>query len=80
MAVLCSKQAKKDPWLVKLLETQERKVAACALASKMARIGWAVMMRQENFRSRRQDQPCPDRREPARGATPEPGRDGETAR
>ena len=60
MAVLCSKQAKADPWLVKLLETKERKVAACALANKMARIGWAVMVRQEDFRSRRHDQPCAD--------------------
>ena len=60
MAVLCSKQAKADPWLVKLLETKERKVAACALANKMARIGWAAMTRQEDFRSRRHDQPCPD--------------------
>jgi hypothetical protein len=57
--VLCSKQAKQDPWLVKLLETKERKAAACALANKMARIGWAVMMRQEDFRSRRHDQPGP---------------------
>ena len=32
MSVLCSKQAKQDPWLVKLLETKERKAAACALA------------------------------------------------
>jgi transposase len=60
MSVLCSKQAKQDPWLVKLLETKERKAAACALANKMARIGWAVMMRQEDFRSRRHDQPGPD--------------------
>src|SRR6266481_1560936 len=50
MSVLCSKRAKADPWLVKLLETKQRKVAACALANKMARIGWAVMMRQEDFR------------------------------
>src|SRR6266481_5261920 len=50
MSVLCSKRAKEDPWLVKLLETKQRKVAACALANKMARIGWAVMMRQEDFR------------------------------
>src|SRR5271165_4320273 len=51
MSVLCSKRAKEDPWLVKLLETKERKVAACALANKMARIGWALMVRQESFRS-----------------------------
>jgi transposase len=63
MSVLCSKRVKEDPWLAKLLETKERKVAACALANKMARIGWAVMMRQENFRRRRHDQPCPDARQ-----------------
>jgi Transposase IS116/IS110/IS902 family len=64
MSVLCGKRAKEDPWLVKLLETKKRKVAACALANKMARIGWAVMMRQEDFRRRRHDQPDPDLGEP----------------
>lgn len=58
-AVLRSKRAKDDPWLVKLLATKQRKVAACALANKMARIGWAVMMRQQDFRLR-QDRLCPD--------------------
>jgi transposase len=52
MSVLSSKRAKQDPWLVRLLETKRRKVAAVALANKMARIGWAVMMRQEDFRPR----------------------------
>jgi transposase len=51
MSVLCSKRAKQDPWLVKLLETKARKVAAVALANKMARIAWAIMMRQEDFRA-----------------------------
>ena len=60
MAVLGSKRAKEDPWLVRLLETKPRMVAACALANKMARIGWAVMMRQNDFHSWRHDQPCPD--------------------
>jgi transposase len=64
MSVLSSKRAKADPWLVKLLQTKERKVVACALANKMARIGWAVMRRQEDFRSRRHDQPCPNPGEP----------------
>src|SRR5271165_6966923 len=64
MSVLCSKRAKEDPWLVKLLETKERKVAACALANKMARIGWAVMVRQQDYRRPRQDQPCPDLDQP----------------
>lgn len=52
MSVLNSKRAKQDPWLMKLLETKERKVAAVALANKMARIAWAVMLRQEDFRPR----------------------------
>lgn len=64
MAVLGSKRAKEDPWLAKLLETKARKVAACALANKMARIGWAVMLRQQDFRRRVHDQPCPDRPQP----------------
>jgi transposase len=64
MSVLCSRRAKEDLWLAKLLETKERKVVGCALANKMARIGWAVMMRQEDFRGRRHDQPCPDLGEP----------------
>jgi transposase len=50
MSVLRSKQAKQDPWLVKLLASKPLKVVAVALANKMARIGWAVMMRQEDFR------------------------------
>jgi transposase len=50
-SLLRSKRAKQDPWLVKLLGSKKRKVAAVALANKMARIGWAVMMRQEDFRT-----------------------------
>jgi transposase len=61
MSVLCSKRAKEDPWLAKLLETKQRKVVACALANKMARIGWAVMTRQADFRRQPQDQLRPDR-------------------
>lgn len=51
MAVLNTKRAKTDPWLVKLLTTKKRKVVAVALANKMARIGWALMMRQEDYRA-----------------------------
>lgn len=54
MSVLGSRRARQDPCLVRLLETKERKVAAVALANKMARIAWAVMMRQEDFRTRAQ--------------------------
>lgn len=49
-AVLSSKRAKTDPWLRRLLDTKPRLVAAVALANKMARIIWAVMMRQTSFR------------------------------
>ena len=51
MSVLNGKRAKQDPWLVKLLASKPRKVVAVALANKMARIGWALMMRQEDFRA-----------------------------
>ena len=51
MSVLNSKQARQDPWLLKLLSSKPRKVVAVALANKMARIGWALMMRQEDFRA-----------------------------
>lgn len=51
MAVLTSKRARQDPWLAKLLATKPRKVVAVALANKMARIGWALMVRQEDFRT-----------------------------
>lgn len=51
MAVLTSKKARQDPWLAKLLASKPRKVVAVALANKMARIGWALMMRQEDFRT-----------------------------
>lgn len=50
MSVLCTKRAKQDPWLAKLLASKKHKLVAVALANKMARIGWALMMRQENFR------------------------------
>jgi transposase len=37
-------------WLVKLLERKPRKLAAVALANKMARIVWAMMARGEDYR------------------------------
>ena len=43
---------RRDPWVAKLLAAKPRKVVAVALANKLARIGWALMRRQENFRSR----------------------------
>ncbi len=49
-AVVNSKRAKEDPWLARLLAEKPRKLVAVALANKMARIGWALMTRQEDFR------------------------------
>jgi transposase len=37
-------------WLLQLLERRPRKVAAVALANKMARIIWAMMARGEAYR------------------------------
>lgn len=51
MSVLNGKQARQDPWLVRLLASKPRKLVAVALANKMARIAWALMMRQEDFRA-----------------------------
>jgi transposase len=45
-------RARQDPWVAKLLASKPRKVVAVALANKLARIGWALMTRQEDFRSR----------------------------
>jgi transposase len=49
-AVLNSKRGKTDPWIQRLLATKPRLVVAVALANKMARIAWAVMVRQTRFR------------------------------
>jgi DNA polymerase IIIc chi subunit len=37
--------------LRRLLAEKKRLVVACELANKMARIGWAVMVRQQDFRA-----------------------------
>lgn len=50
MAVLNTKRAKQDPWLAKLMASKKRKLVAVALANKMARIGWALMMSQQDYR------------------------------
>ncbi len=39
-----------SPWLLQLLEHKPRKLAAVALANKMARIIWAMMARGEAYR------------------------------
>jgi transposase len=39
-----------SPWLLELLERKPRKLAAVALANKMARIVWAMMTSGEVYR------------------------------
>jgi transposase len=41
----------RHPWLVKLMERRSVKIAAVALANKMARIAWAMMARKEPYRA-----------------------------
>lgn len=41
----------RHPWLVNLMERRSAKVAAVALANKMARIAWAMMARGEPYRA-----------------------------
>ena len=41
----------RHPWLVRLLERRSTKVAAIALANKIARIVWAMMVRNERYQA-----------------------------
>jgi transposase len=53
MAVISSTRATSrsaSAWLVKLLERRPRKVAAVALANKIARVIWAMLARGESYR------------------------------
>jgi transposase len=50
-AVLNSKRAKTDRWIARLLQTKPRLLVAVALANKMARIAWAVMVRQTEYQT-----------------------------
>jgi hypothetical protein len=58
-------------WLRALLQRKPRKVAAVALANKMARVAWALMMRGNVYRRRPPppERPRHDRRDPLRGQT-----------
>jgi transposase len=40
----------KRPWLARLMERRHTKVAAVALANKMARMAWAIMIRSERYK------------------------------
>ncbi len=41
----------RHPWLVRLMERRSVKIAAVALANKIARIAWAMMARDESYRT-----------------------------
>jgi transposase len=45
-----SRPAKSSPWTIAILGRRPRKVVAVALANKMARVTWALMMRGETYR------------------------------
>ena len=45
-------RANGSPWLLKLLERKPRKVAAVALANKMARVIWAMLTSGQDYRPR----------------------------
>jgi transposase len=51
VAVRKPEAASVSPWLRKLLERKPRKLAACALANKMARIAWAMMASGQAYRT-----------------------------
>ena len=42
-----------DPWLARMLNEKPTKVAAVALANRMARIIWAVTVKAESYRAPR---------------------------
>ena len=51
-SLIKGQHVRRDPWVAKLLASKPRKLVAVALANKLARIGWALMTRQEDFRGR----------------------------
>ena len=52
-----AKPRRAAPWLLGLLARKSKKVAAVALANKMARIVWAMLISGETYRRRRRYEP-----------------------
>ena len=48
--IRAAKPGRASPWLTGLLAKKSKKVAAVALANKMARIIWAMMVSGETYR------------------------------
>jgi transposase len=50
LAVIRYAERTKRPWIIKLLARRPTKLAAVALANKMARMAWAIMAKSERYR------------------------------
>lgn len=44
------RQDQQDPWLLRMLERKPRMLVAIALANRMARAAWAMLVREEDYR------------------------------
>ena len=47
-----ARRRQNDPWIAALLARRPFKVAAVALAARMARIVWALLVKGEDYRAR----------------------------
>src|SRR4029077_4981046 len=69
--IRAAKPGRTAPWLLALLALKSKKVAAVALANKMARIVWEMMVSGETYRrpaqARAPPPPKPDTLEPGKG-------------
>ena len=52
LGVVKKKKTPDDEWVLALLDKNPARLVTVALANKMARIAWAVMSRQEIYKTR----------------------------